>query len=252
MTNNGNIDVIIQDGIAEITFSHPKSNSLPGALLRNLAKTIEETGENNSAKVIILQSDGQKAFCAGASFDELISIKTFEEGKEFFSGFGFVINAMRKCPKIIIGKIQGKAVGGGLGLASAVDYAFAHKSASIRLSEFALGIGPFVVGPAVQRKIGLSAFSQLSIDTEWYDAEWALSKGLFCKVFETYEELNGEVQAFAQKLAELSPEAALEMKKIFWQGCEDWDYLLEKRAEISGRLVLSDYTRHYISQFKNV
>ncbi|MCX7737603.1 MAG: enoyl-CoA hydratase/isomerase family protein [Candidatus Kapabacteria bacterium] len=250
MTDNGNINVKIQNGIAAITFSHPKSNSLPGELLRNLAKTIEETGQNESAKVIILQSEGQKAFCAGASFNELISINTFEEGKKFFMGFGLVINAMRKCPKIIIGKIQGKAVGGGVGLASAVDYAFAHKSASIKLSEFALGIGPFVVGPAVQRKIGVSAFSQMSIDTDWYDADWALSKGLYAKVFETNEELNGEVQAFAEKLAELSPEAAYEMKKIFWQGCEDWDDLLEKRAEISGKLVLSDYTKNYINQFK--
>lgn len=250
MTDNGKIVIKIQDGIAVITFSHPKSNSLPGELLRNLAKTIEETGQNESAKVIILQSEGLKAFCAGASFDELISINTFEEGKKFFMGFGLVINAMRKCPKIIIGKIQGKAVGGGVGLASAMDYAFAHKSASIKLSEFALGIGPFVVGPAVQRKIGVSAFSQMSIDTDWYDADWALSKGLYAKVFDTYEELNGEVQAFAEKLAELSPEAALEIKKIFWQGCEDWDNLLEKRAEISGKLVLSDYTKNYINQFK--
>mgnify|MGYP005833038929 CR=1 len=250
MDENGKINLNIKDGIVIITFSHPKSNSLPGELLRSLAKTIEETGNNYAAKVIVLQSEGQKVFCAGASFEELISIKTFEEGKKFFMGFGLVINAMRKCPKIIIGKIQGKAVGGGVGLASAVDYAFAHRSASVKLSEFALGIGPFVVGPAVQRKIGLSAFSQMSIDTDWYDSDWALSKGLFNKVFDTYEELNGEVQAFAEKLAELSPEAAVEMKKIFWQDCENWDDLLEKRAEISGRLVLSNYTKNYINQFK--
>lgn len=251
MDSNGKIDVKIQDHIAIITFSHPKSNSLPGILLRNLAKTIEEVGLSDSSKVILLQSEGTKAFCAGASFDELISIKNFEEGKHFFMGFGLVINAMRKCPKIIIGKIQGKAVGGGVGLASAVDYSFAHKSASIRLSEFALGIGPFVVGPAVQRKIGLSAYSQISIDTDWYDADWALSKGLYSKVFDSYDELDRQVQVFAEKLANLSPEAAFEMKKVFWQGCENWDEMLEKRAEISGRLVLSDYTKDYIKQFKN-
>lgn len=251
MDDKGHIALEVNEGIAKITFSHPKSNSLPGDLLRNLAKTIEETGQNNDARVIILESEGRKAFCAGASFDELISIDSFEQGKRFFMGFGLVINAMRKCPKIIIGKIQGRAVGGGVGLASAVDYAFAHESASIKLSEFALGIGPFVVGPAVQRKIGLSAFSQISIDTEWYDASWALSKGLYHQLFTTYEELNGEVQAFAEKIALLSPEAAFELKRIFWLGCEDWDELLEKRAEISGRLVLSDYTKNYIRQFKN-
>ncbi len=245
------VSEISENGIATIEFGHPLSNSLPGKILNLLAETISELGLNSAVKVIVLTSAGEKAFCAGASFDELISINDLETGKKFFSGFANVINACRKCPKLIIGRIQGKAVGGGVGLASAVDYCFATQFADVKLSELAVGIGPFVVGPAVERKIGTSAMSQLAINaSEWCSANWALKKGLYADVFETTEEMDAEISALADRLAKSNPDAMRMLKEIFWQGTENWDTLLSERAAVSGELVLSEFTREAINKFK--
>lgn len=238
-------------GIATIEFGHPLSNSLPGKILQKLADVITELGENDAVKVIVLRSAGEKAFCAGASFDELISIQDLETGQKFFSGFAKVINACRKAPKFIIGRIHGKAVGGGVGIASSVDYCLATKSADVKLSELAVGIGPFVVGPAVERKIGLSAMSELAINaTEWRSANWATDKGLYNAVFESVEALDAEINRLAEKLSESNPEAMAMLKKVFWQGTENWDQLLSERAGMSGKLVLSDFTVNSIQAFK--
>ena len=241
----------IEHGINTIEFYHPQSNSLPGKLLEELAKEIHFAGTHEETRVIILKSGGEKSFCSGASFDELISIQTEAEGLTFFSGFAHVINAMRRCPKIIIGRIQGKCVGGGVGLASAVDYAIATDKADIKLSELAVGIGPFVVGPAVERKIGTSAFSALAIDaTNWRNTEWARKKGLFAEVHESIENMDEAVYRLASTLAHSNPAAMAEMKRVFWKGTEHWDQLLPERAAISGRLVLSEFTRNAINKFK--
>jgi methylglutaconyl-CoA hydratase len=238
-------------GIATIEFGHPLSNSLPGKILQKLADVITELGENNAVKVIVLRSAGEKAFCAGASFDELISIQDLETGQKFFSGFAKVINACRKAPKFIIGRIHGKAVGGGVGIASSVDYCLATKFADVKLSELAVGIGPFVVGPAVERKIGLSAMSELAINaTEWRSANWAMGKGLYTAVFDSSEAMDSEINRLAEKLAESNPEAMAMLKKVFWQGTENWDQLLSERAGMSGKLVLSDFTVNSIQAFK--
>lgn len=248
---NGHVKVDTQSGIATISFFHPQSNSLPGALLRELGDTITRVSNDPATVVIVLRSEGEKAFCAGASFDELIAIQDLEGGTRFFSGFAHVINAMRKSTKLIIGRVQNKAVGGGVGVASSVDYCFATTKASVKLSELAVGIGPFVVGPAVQRKMGLSAMSQLAINaTEWQSAQWAKEKGLYAEIFETEEAMDAAIDALAQKLVNSNPEAMAELKNIFWQGTENWDELLVERAGISGRLVLSDFTRNAISKFK--
>jgi methylglutaconyl-CoA hydratase len=241
----------IEHGINTIEFFHPQSNSLPGKILEQLAHEIHFAGTHAETKVIVLRSAGEKAFCAGASFDELISIKNEQEGLKFFSGFAHVINAMRKCPKLIIARIQGKCVGGGVGLAAAADYAIATEGADVKLSELAVGIGPFVVGPAVERKLGASAFSQLAIDAgNWRNADWARRKGLFAEMHPTVENMDESVSRLANTLAHSSPEAMAEMKKMFWQGTEHWDALLPERAAISGRLVLSDFTRQAIEKFK--
>lgn len=248
---NGTVTVSLQEGLATISFFHPQSNSLPSSLLNELANTITNVGNDPEVKVIILKSEGEKAFCAGASFDELISITDLEGGLRFFSGFAHVINAMRKCRQLIIGRVHNKAVGGGVGLASSVDYCFATTKASVKLSELAVGIGPFVVGPAVQRKMGLSGMSQLAINaSEWADAKWAAEKGLYNQVFETELEMDSAIDQLARKLALSNPEAMAELKGIFWQGCEHWDELLLERAGISGRLVLSEFTRNAIQAFK--
>lgn len=250
--NQGYVTYEIADnGIATVEFGHPMSNSLPGKILNKLANTITDLGKNETVKVIVLTSSGEKAFCAGASFDELISIKDLETGKIFFSGFANVINACRKCPKFIIGRVQGKAVGGGVGLASAVDYCIATKFADVKLSELAVGIGPFVVGPAVERKIGLAAMSELAINaTEWRSAEWAKRKGLYTEIFDSLEEMDAEIQKLAKKLANSNPEAMRMLKEIFWQGTAHWDELLIERAGMSGKLVLSDFTVNAINSFK--
>tara|TARA_R110000751_G_scaffold295666_4_gene404251 strand:- start:17154 stop:17909 length:756 start_codon:yes stop_codon:yes gene_type:complete len=246
------VNITTEKGIATIEFFHPAHNSLPGDLLAKLANTITEAGNNDEVKVIILKSGGDRTFCAGASFNELININDPETGKVFFSGFANVINAMRKCPKFIIGRIQGKTVGGGVGVASATDFCMATKFAAIKLSELNVGIGPFVVGPAVERKLGLSAMSQIAIDANsFYEAEWARQKGLYNQVFDTLEELDEAVQKFAENLCNYNPEAMKEMKKVFWSGTEDWDELLAERAVISGRLVLSDFTKETLKRFNN-
>ena len=241
----------IENNIATIEFFHPEQNSLPGTILAQLAETITNAGKNDDIKVIILQSGGDRTFCAGASFKELVAINNAASGKVFFSGFANVLNAMRSCSKIIVGRIHGKAVGGGVGIVAACDYALATNESSIKLSELNVGIGPFVVSPAIERKMGVSAMSQIAIDANtFYDAEWAKSKGLFTEVYETIDELDEYVKVFAEHLCNYNPEAMAEMKKVFWRGTEDWDNLLAERAAISGRLVLSDFTKETLKKFK--
>ena len=245
------VKLTTENGIGTIEFFHPQSNSLPGHILAELANTITNTGKDESIKVIILKSVGERAFCAGASFDELVAIDTPKNGKKFFLGFANVINAARKCPKFIIGRVQGKAVGGGVGMASATDYCFATKFASAKLSELAIGIGPFVVGPAVERKIGASAFSAMTINaTKWFDANWGREKGLYAEVFDTTEEMDAEIEKLASTLSQSNPEAMEGLKKIMWEGTDHWDTLLMERAESSGKLVLSDFTKNAIEKFK--
>lgn len=237
--------------VGYIEFFHPAHNSLPGDVLAKLAKTITEAGENNDIKVIVLKSGGDRTFCAGASFNELININDAATGKVFFSGFANVINAMRKCPKFIIGRIQGKTVGGGVGLAASTDYCMATKFAAIKLSELNIGIGPFVVGPAIERKMGLSAMSQIAIDANsFYPPEFAKQKGLYTQVYETTKELDEAVKTTAEHLCTYNPEAMIEMKKVFWKGTDDWDALLAERAETSGRLVLSEFTKEKLKTYR--
>ncbi|MAU37381.1 MAG: enoyl-CoA hydratase [Flavobacteriales bacterium] len=245
------VKITVDNEIGTIEFFHPQSNALPGHVLKELANTIEAAGKNNNIKVIILKSAGERAFCAGASFDELIAIDNEITGKEFFSGFANVINSARKCPKFILGRVQGKAVGGGVGMAAATDYCFATKFAFAKLSELAIGIGPFVVGPAVERKIGTSAYCAMTINAgKWFDANWAREKGLYTEVFDSTDDMDTEIQKLATTLSQSNPEAMKELKKVMWSGSDSWDTLLMERAEQSGKLVLSEFTRNAIEKFK--
>ena len=238
-------------GVATVTFFHPASNSLPGDILRRLAHDLTEAGQRDDVAVIVLKSAGDRAFCAGASFDELVAISNEQEGLDFFSGFALVINAIRTCPKFVLGRVQGKTVGGGVGLAAAADHCFATKFASVKLSELAVGIGPFVVGPAVERKMGVSAMGMLAVDARsWKSAEWAAQQGLFAEVFDSAEEMDLAVDRLAGDLAQSNPEAMSNLKRVLWEGTEHWDTLLAERTAVSGRLVLSDFTRSAIAAFK--
>lgn len=249
--SNGTITTHIENKIGTITFRHPASNSFPSYLLQDLTVQLNVLSENDDVSIIVLKSEGNGAFCAGASFDELLAVSNLEEGKAFFSGFANVINAMRTSKKIIVGRIQGKAVGGGVGLASACDYTFATEAAAIKLSEIAIGIGPFVIEPAVSRKIGKSAMVEMTLNpTEWKNAQWAKDHKLFAEVFPTIEEMDLALQNFTSKLASFNPEALAEMKKVLWEGTDSWGELLYERAGISGKLVLSDFTRKALEQFK--
>jgi len=249
-TGEGYVRTEMHKGVANIEFFHPQGNSLPLRLLKELAVAIHAAGVDTDTTIVLLKSAGTKAFCGGASFAELAAVKSIEEGTRFFSGFADVINAMRHCPKLIIGRIHGKCVGGGVGLAAAVDYAIAFEDAEIKLSELAVGIGPFVVGPAVERKIGLSAFTQLAIDAGmWRNAEWARRKGLFAEVHPTIEGMDESIARLSASLLHSSQQAMYELKKISWTGTDHWDSLLEARAAISGRLVLSEQSRSAIAAF---
>ena len=238
VTAQGHVSTAVAEGIATVRFGHPKGNSLPGALLGRLAAAVDEVAAVDEARVVVLRSDGSGPFCAGASFDELRAIRDAAAGKEFFMGFARLILAMRRCPKPVVARVHGKAVGGGVGLVAAADYALAHASASVKLSELAVGIGPFVVGPAIERRIGTGAFAALALDTDWRDAAWAERHALFARVFPTVEELDAAVDALAARL-----------KAVLWADAPPWDDLLERRAEMSGALVLSDFTRRAIEEF---
>ena len=248
---NGSLYTKIENKIATIEFGHPASNSFPSELLERLRKEFQNLSEDENVQVIILRSEGEKAFCAGASFDELMAIENMQQGKVFFSGFANVINAMRNCKKLIVGRIQGKTVGGGVGLAAACDYIMATEAAAIKLSELSIGIGPFVIAPAVERKIGVAALAELTLAAhEWRNAYWAQEKGLYSHVFETIKDLDKEMLVFSDKLASYNPEALFEMKKILWKNTEGWENLLQERAAISGELVLSDFTKNALRKFK--
>ena len=250
-TQEGNVTSETHAGVTTIEFSHPQSNSMPTKQLEKLAHEIHFAGTHPETKVIILKSSGEKSFCSGASFDELLQINNATSGEKFFSGFANVINNMRRCPKFIIARIQGKCVGGGVGIAAAADYAIAVEGCDIKLSELAVGIGPFVVGPAVERKIGVAAFSALSIDaTMWRNSDWAKKKGLFAEVHENVVNMDESVKRLADILAHSNPEAMAEMKKVFWKGTENWDTLLHERALISGKLILSSFSKETIKKFK--
>jgi len=249
---NAYVKLEIENGIGIIEFYHPQSNSLPSDILNELAETIRVAGLNDEIRVVILKSGGDRAFCAGASFDELLAIEDEAQGKQFFSGFANVINAARKCPKFIVCRVQGKAVGGGVGMASASDYCFATKFASVKLSELAIGIGPFVVGPPIERKIGSSAFSQLTINaTEWHSAEWAREKGLFANVYDSTEGMDTAIQMLAEKLAASNPDSMQGLKQVIWDGTDHWDSLLFERAALSGTRVLSEFTKKTLEKLKN-
>lgn len=248
---NGSLYTSIVNGIASLEFGHPASNSFPGVLLERLTKELQKLSEDDEVQVIILKSEGEKAFCAGASFDELLAVENMQQGKIFFSGFANVINAMRTCKKLIIGRIHGKTVGGGVGLAAACDYCFATEKAAIKLSELSIGIGPFVIAPAVERKMGVSALAELTLAAQdWKNAYWAQEKGLYARVFDSIGEMDRELEFFAEKLASYNPAALYEMKKILWEGTSNWDSLLQERAAISGELVLSEFTKSALAKFK--
>jgi methylglutaconyl-CoA hydratase len=220
-------------------------------LLRKLAESITSAGKSEDIKVVVLRSAGDRVFCAGASFDELVAIQNEQEGLNFFSGFAMVINAIRMCPKFVVGRVQGKAVGGGVGLASAVDICYATSFASVKLSELAVGIGPFVVGPAVERKIGTSAMGMLAIDAKsWKDARWAAQQGMYTEVFDNVSDMDDAINVLTTDLASSNPEAMSELKRVLWEGTEHWDDLLMERAAVSGRLVLSSFTKDAIARFK--
>jgi methylglutaconyl-CoA hydratase len=243
---DGTVTLAVANGIATVTFFHPKKNALPAFILRRLTETIESVGANPDVRVVILASEGKGAFCAGASFDELRSIRSAEEGKEFFSGFARVILAMRRCPKVIIARVQGKVVGGGVGLVAASDYSFALPAASVRLSELAIGLGPFIVGPVIERRVGRAAFGALAIDHDWRDAEWAERNGLFTRLMDTEAAMDSVLPAFARRLSETNPDALTQIKRMLWEGTNHWDTLLFDRAAVSGRLVMSEFTARAI------
>jgi len=248
---NGSLYTKIENKIATIEFGHPASNSFPSELLERLQKEFQKLSDDEKVQVIILRSEGEKAFCAGASFDELMAIENMQQGKLFFSGFANVINAMRNCKKLIVGRIQGKTVGGGVGLAAACDYIMATEAAAIKLSELSIGIGPFVIAPAVERKIGVAALAELTLAAhEWRNAYWAQEKGLYSRVFETIKDMDKEMLVFSEKLASYNPDALFEMKKILWKNTDSWEALLQERAAISGELVLSDFTKNALKKFK--
>ncbi len=249
--SQGTIHIQREHHIATISFYHPASNSFPSHLLAELADVFYRLSDDDGVRLIILKSEGEKAFCAGASFDELLSIENLEQGTAFFMGFANVINAMRKCSKLIVGRVQGKTVGGGVGLAAACDYCFATENASIKLSELSIGIGPFVIAPAVERRIGKVAFQQLSLEaSSWKTAQWAKEKGLYQQLFKNTTELDIALNEFVLNLSSYHPEALIQMKKIFWEQTSDWDVLLPKRAQITGKLVLSDFTKKALTAFK--
>lgn len=249
---NGSLYTKIENQIATIEFGHPNANSFPLELLERLAKEFDLLSDNESVSLIILKSEGDKAFCAGASFDELLAIENEAEGVRFFQGFANLFLAIRRCKKLIVGRVQGKTVGGGVGLVAALDYVFAVEAASIKLSELSLGIGPFVIAPVILRKAGQATLNELFMaPDQWKNAYWAQQKGLFARVFENAKEMDEAISHFAERLLQSNPEALSHMKRITWQHTEHWEQELLDNAVISGKLVLSQQTKSMLEKFKN-
>ncbi|MFE3869751.1 enoyl-CoA hydratase/isomerase family protein [Flavobacterium sp. ZS1P70] len=247
----GSLITTIENKIATLEFGHPASNSFPRELLDRVTIELNSLSDNPDVSAIVMRSEGVGAFCAGASFDELLAVSNLEEGTKFFSGFAHLINAMRSCKKLIVGRVHGKAVGGGVGIASACDYVFATNNAAVKLSELAIGIGPFVIEPSVSRKIGKTALAEMTLAAhEWKSADWAKEKGLYADTFENTEDLDAALENFCSKLASYNPEALIEMKKVLWEGTDHWETLLLERAAITGKLVLSEYSKQALTQFK--
>ena len=244
----GSVQVRLAEGVATITFGHPRSNSLPGALLSRLAEAVTAAGRSVEVLVIVLRAEGSGPFCAGASFDELAAVSDAASGLRFFSGFASGILAMIRAPKFVVTRVHGKAVGGGVGLVAASDYALASEQAAVRLSELAIGIGPFVVGPVIERKIGPGAFGALAVSAEWRDARWAQAHGLYTEVHDTVVGLDQAVETRAQRLSGYSPAAMARLKQVLWEGTESWERLLLERAALSGSLVLTDPARRAIQE----
>ncbi|MEX2600021.1 MAG: enoyl-CoA hydratase/isomerase family protein [Balneolaceae bacterium] len=252
MPDKGSITLTIEEGVATVEFYHPKANSLPGTLLKELADAIREAGNHPDARVIILKSRGEGAFCGGASFDEMSKISSLAEGKEYFMGFARVLNAMRNSPRFILARVHGRVVGGGTGLVAASDYIFAHRSASVRLSELSLGIGPFVIAPALRNKMSMTAFSALSIDAKhWYDADWAVTNNLYSQVFDSIEKLDTALETLAADLSKSNPDVMAELRNLMWQSTGHWKSTLEQRAEMSGKFATSEFTQNLIRDLKN-
>ncbi|HXC25707.1 MAG TPA: enoyl-CoA hydratase/isomerase family protein [Gemmatimonadaceae bacterium] len=248
MIDSGTVTATLSDGIATVRFAHPKGNSLPGALLANLADAVRTAGQDPNVRVIVLRSEGPGAFCAGASFDEFKAIADPQAGKKFFMGFATLILAMIRCPKFIVTRVQGKAVGGAVGLIAASDYVLATDKAAVRLSELAVGIGPFIVGPVIQRKIGYGAFTALAVDADWRDARWAEQHSLYASVHNDTDALDNAVDTLANRLSASNPEAMALLKANFWEGTDSWDDLLSSRATMTGTLVLSDFTKRMLAE----
>ena len=247
---SGVVTCSITEGIATVSFYHPKSNSLPAAILNDIANRIMAVSKHPACRVVVVRSEGAGTFCAGASFDELKQIDSPESGKEFFMGFARILMAMRRCTKPIITRVQGKVVGGGVGIVAASDYALAVPDAPVRLSELAIGLGPFVVGPAIERRVGASAFSAMALDADWRDSAWCLAHGLYTRVCDNVQALDQVLGTVAHRMASFNPEAISELKSALWHDTDSWDQLLEDRAAMSGRLVLSDFTRNAIAAFE--
>lgn len=246
----GRVHHSVADGIGTVEFSHPKGNSLPAKLLNELASAISSLADDPSARVIVLRSAGTSTFCAGASFDEFTAVASPAQGQEFFLGFSRVILAMIRAPKFVITRVQGRAAGGALGVIAASDYSVAVRSAQVKLSELQVGIGPFVVGVVIQHKLGLAPFQFLGVHADWHDAEWCERHGLYAQLCDDAAALDAAVDAHARRLADSNPEAMAEMKRIFWRGTEDWEERMTERAAMSGRMVLSEFTREALARFR--
>ncbi len=244
----GIVNYEIENGVATITFSHPKSNSMPGVTLAELTRAVTTAGGDSAVRVILLRSTGEGAFCAGASFAELQALASADAGRKFFMGFANLIIAMIRCPRLIVTRVHGKAVGGGVGIVAASDYAIASGSAAIRLSELAVGLGPFIIGPAIERKIGSGAFGAMAIDADWRDARWAYGHGLYAEVHDDVESLYCGVGKRGEVLSGSNPDAMMRLKRALWEGTEGWADLLETRAGISGSLAMSEFTAKAIGR----
>ena len=248
MTDFVNAQVLNQ--ISHIEFGTSKSNSLPGEILELLAQTILSEAAKVDVKAIVLKSSGEKAFCAGASFDELLQIDELEISKKFFGGFAKVLNAMRTCGKLVIVRVQGKTTGGGVGIACGADYCFATKDSSLALTELNLGIGPFVIGPYVERKIGKSEFTAMAIDADFRSAQWAERNHIYHVVSDSIEEMDEKLTVFLDTLASRSADALALLKKVSWEGSEHFEKLMPERIQMSASLILEDSAKENINKIK--
>lgn len=204
-----------RDGVLHVTLNRPDVHNAFNDELIGEAIDLFSNIDPKAARAVVLQGTG-KNFCAGADLNWMSRMVSYtrEENVRDSSLLAKMYALINECPLPVIGRIQGAAIGGGVGLVSVCDVAISTAKTQFGLSEVKLGILPAVISPYVIAKIGESHARALFLTGERFDAERALRIGLVHRVVETAEDLDNAVYETITQLKTSGPEAVNACKKL--------------------------------------